>query len=153
MLTVLLLTLFIAQEPHQAMKDRGAMAMGFDQDKTTHHFLLYENGGAIAIAANDPADTQNRDAIRSHLPHISMMFEQGNFDVPMLVHDSTNVPGTKVMSARRAKITYRYADTPAGGRVDIVTTDKEALSAVHEFLKYQITEHKTGDPVTVGKRK
>jgi hypothetical protein len=153
MLTVLLLTLFVAQDPHQAMNDRGAMAMGFDQDKTTHHFYLYDDGGAIAIVANDPADTKNRDAIRSHLPHISMMFGDGRFDVPMLVHDSADVPGTKVMAARKSVITYRYVETPTGGRVDIVTTNKDALSAVHDFLKYQITEHKTGDPLTTSKRK
>jgi hypothetical protein len=153
MLTVLLLTLFVAQDPHQAMNDRGAMAMGFDQDKTTHHFYLYEDGGAIAIVANDPADTKNRDAIRSHLPHISIMFGDGNFDVPMLVHDSANVPGTKVMAARKGAITYQYVETPMGGRVDIMTTDKEAVAAVHDFLKYQIAEHKTGDRLTTSKRK
>jgi hypothetical protein len=153
MLTVLLLTLFVAQDPHQAMNDRGAMAMGFDQDKTTHHFYLYDDGGAIAIVANDPADTKNRDAIRSHLPHISMMFSDGNFDVPMLVHDSANVPGTKVMAARKGTITYQYVETPMGGRVDIMTTDKEAVAAVHDFLKYQIAEHKTGDRLTTSKRK
>jgi len=32
-----------------------------------------------------------RIAIRGHLPHIAMMFSQGNFEAPMLVHD-TNVP-------------------------------------------------------------
>ena len=153
MLTLLLLTLFAGQDPHPSMNDRGAMVMGFDQDKTTHHFHLYADGGSIAVTANDPADAKNRDAIRSHLPHISMMFSDGNFESPMLVHDSATVPGTKVMAARKAKIAYRYVETPAGGRVDIVTSDKEALAAVHEFLKYQIAEHKTGDPVTVSKRK
>jgi len=31
------------------MNDRGAAVMGFDQDKTAHHFYLYEEGGAIDI--------------------------------------------------------------------------------------------------------
>jgi hypothetical protein len=81
------------------------------------------------------------------------MFGNGEFDVPMLVHDSADVPGAKVMAARKQKIAYRYVETPSGGRVDIVTSDKEALAAVHDFLKYQIKEHKTGDPLTVSKRK
>ena len=38
------------------------------------------------------------------------------------------------------------------GRVDIVTTDAAALAGVHEFLRYQIAEHKTGDPATVRTR-
>lgn len=29
------------------LKKRGAAAMGFDQDKTTHHFILAADGGSI----------------------------------------------------------------------------------------------------------
>ena len=123
--------------------------MGFDQQRTVHHFLLFNDGGAIDVGVKDATDTKNRDAIRSHLPHIAMMFGNGNFDAPMLVHDSANVPGTKVMTARKDAIRYQYAETPTGGRVTIVTSDLEALDAVHMFLKYQIAEHKTGDPATV----
>jgi hypothetical protein len=35
--------------------------------------------------------------------------------------------------------------------VDISTDDGAALAAIHDFLRYQITEHKTGDPMTVGR--
>jgi hypothetical protein len=31
--------------------------------------------------------------------------------------------------------------------VRIVTHDSEALKAVHEFLAFQIKDHRTGDPV------
>jgi len=48
----------------------GQHAMGFDPHKTTHHFHLYEDGGAIDVSVNDKADTANRDAIRMHLPHV-----------------------------------------------------------------------------------
>jgi hypothetical protein len=154
----LLISLCIAwlmpsQDPHQTMNDRGAMVMGFDQDKTAHHFFLYEDGGAIDIAVKDASDTKDRDAIRSHLPHIAMMFGQGDFDAPMLVHDAKDVPGTTVLTKQKDRIAYRYHETPMGGRVDIVSKDPEALKAVHEFLAYQIKEHQTGDPVTVTKRK
>ena len=93
-----------------------------------------------------PATQKDRDAIRSHLPHIAMMFGAGNFDAPMLVHDSANVPGTKVMTERKAAIRYQVTvDTPHGGRVTIVTTDPQALVAAHASLTFQIVEHKTGD--------
>jgi hypothetical protein len=75
------------------------------------------------------------------------MFGEGNFDAPMLVHNSADVPGTKVMAARKNAIRYRYDEMLAGGRVSITTTDPEALAAVHAFLRYQIAEHKTGDPL------
>jgi hypothetical protein len=140
------------QNPHSHMDARGAAVMGFDQDTTTHHFRLYEDGGAIDVAVKDAADVGDRDAIRSHLPHISTMFAQGNFDAPMLVHDATNVPGTADLAQLKDRIRYRYTETPGGGRVDIVTTDAAAVQAVHEFLRFQIAEHKTGDTVTVQKR-
>jgi len=151
----LLLSLFVtipAQDPHQTMNDRGAMVMGFDQDKTAHHFLLFDDGGAIDISVKDAKDTKNRDAIRAHLPHIAMMFGGGDFNAPMLVHDTKDVPGIKTLVARKDTITYRYRETPTGGRVEILTTDREALDALHAFLKYQIAEHRTGDPGTIAKR-
>jgi hypothetical protein len=128
------------------------MVMGFDQSRTGHHFLLFTDGGAIDVSVNDPADAKNRDAIRSHLPHIATMFGAGNFDAPMLVHDSASVPGTKVMSERKAAIRYEYVETPKGGRVNIVTSDPDALAAVHAFLTFQIGEHKTGDATKVRTR-
>jgi hypothetical protein len=142
-----------ARQDHRGASDqRGAMVMGFDQARTTHHFLLFNDGGAIDVSVNDAADTKNRDAIRSHLPHIAMMFGEGNFDAPMLVHDSKNVPGTKAMTERKGAIRYQYVETAKGGRVNIVTSDPDALAAVHAFLNFQIVEHKTGDPATVRTR-
>jgi len=126
--------------------------MGFDQARTTHHFLLFDDGGAIEVSVNNVADAKNRDAIHSHLPHIAMMFGDGNFNAPMLVHDSKNVPGTKAMTDRKGAIRYQYVETANGGRVDIITSDPVALAAVHQFLTFQIAEHKTGDPTTVRTR-
>jgi len=152
MIWTLLLSLVVPQHDARA-KDRATMAMGFDQDKTAHHFLLYQDGGAIDLAVKDAADATNRDAIRSHLPHIAMMFGSGDFDVPMLVHDTKDVPGTAILAARKDAVTYRYRETDRGGRGDIVTTDPEALKAIHEFLRYQIREHHTGDSGAVAPRK
>jgi hypothetical protein len=142
-----------ARQDHHASGDRrAATVMGFDQERTTHHFWLFKDGGAIDVSVKDAGDTKNRGAIRSHLPHIAMMFGSGNFEAPMLVHDSANVPGANTMAVHKDAIRYEYAETPNGGRVNIVTTDREALDAVHAFLKYQIAEHKTGDPSTVRPR-
>ena len=147
-LSSLVLALALAQNSQHA-----ANVMGFDQDKTAHHFLLYEDGGAIDVSVKDRTDTKNRDAIRSHLPHIAMMFGQGDFNVPMLVHETKDVPGSRELGQLKSKLRYNYVETPGGGRVNIVTTDPDALVALHTFLKYQIAEHKTGDPVAPTKRK
>jgi len=36
--------------------------------------------------------------------------------------------------------------------VNIITTDSQAVAAVHEFLMFQIKEHKTGDSIAVQSR-
>lgn len=158
--TLLLLTLLLTQaagqpapdqHQHDQMKARGAHVMGFDQDKTVHHFRLHADGGAIDIAVRDAGDTVNRDAIRSHLPHIAQLFGDGNFEAPMLIHE-TAVPGTAQMTALKNRIRFAYVETPGGGRVDIFTTDPAALAAVHDFMRFQITDHRTGDPLTLTRR-
>jgi hypothetical protein len=149
-LALLLTATLSAQDPH--LKHRGAAAMGFDQDKTAHHFLLFEDGGAIDVSVKDASDTTNRDAIRAHLPHIAEMFGAGNFEAPMFVHDTKTVPGTATLAARKTVVKYTYVETPRGGRVNIVTSDADALKALHDFLRFQIADHKTGDPLTPRKR-
>ena len=63
---------------HQSdVEKHGDQAMGFPHDKTTHHFRLYSDGGAIDVTANDSADAANVQAIRSHLEHIAGMFSEG----------------------------------------------------------------------------
>jgi hypothetical protein len=131
-------------EHHCEMMQRGDQAMGFSHEKTTHHFLLYKDGGAIEVSANDASDTVSRDEIREHLQHIAKMFSAGDFNVPALVHGE-NPAGTEIMKSRVDKIAYHFEETERGARVRITTTDPEALQAVHLFLQYQITEHHTGD--------
>jgi hypothetical protein len=141
-----------APEAHHAAVDaRGAHVMGFDQQRTVHRFRLYEDGGAIEVAVKDPENAADRDAIRQHLPHIATLFRQGRFDAPMLVH-ATVVPGTDDLARLKADVTYTYVETPAGGRVDIVTRHPEALAALHRFLAFQIADHRTGDPTAVARR-
>jgi hypothetical protein len=125
--------------------------MGFDLDKTTHHFYLYADGGAIDVSANDANDDTNIKAARAHLPHIAKMFGEGDFSAPALVH-ATNVPGTADLARLKDRLTYRYEETPRGGRVNIHTSDPDALAALHQFLRFQIADHKTGDAPDVRPR-
>jgi hypothetical protein len=147
------MTFVATGQAHDSLHARGAKVMGFDQDKTAHHFHLYDDGGAIDVAVKDASNAKDRDAIRSHLPHIAMLFGTGDFNAPMLVHDTKNVPGTAAMAKLKDRISYKYVETPAGGRIDIVTKDPAALAAVHEFLTFQIKDHRTGDAVTVTRRR
>jgi len=127
---------------------RGAAAMGFSQTETAHHFRLTRDGGLIQVEAKDPADAANRDRVRQHLAHVARMFAEGNFDTPMLVHART-VPGVPAMSRLKAEIVYAFEETERGGRVRITAKSAEALAAVHEFLRFQIEDHQTGDSKAV----
>jgi hypothetical protein len=61
----------------EAMKKRGAAAMGFDQEATTHHFRLAATGGSIEVTVKDIADEKTIAAIRSHLRSIAGEFAAG----------------------------------------------------------------------------
>jgi hypothetical protein len=125
--------------------------MGFSQTATTHHFILTREGGVIQVEANDAKDTESRDLVRQHLSHIARAFSGGDFDTPMLVHDRVP-PGVPVMQRLKSEITYAYEETDRGARVRITTKNAEALAAVRDFLRFQITDHQTGDPLEVSDR-
>src|SRR5438045_3117192 len=42
------------------VNSRGDEAMGFSHARTTHHFRLFPDGGAIEVSANDAADAESR---------------------------------------------------------------------------------------------
>ncbi|MEO8126401.1 MAG: hypothetical protein ABJF23_17565 [Bryobacteraceae bacterium] len=131
------------------MKKRGDAAMGFDQEKVRHHFLLTKQGGMIEVAANERADSETRKQIRAHLQLITRDFTQGLFSSPMQTHAEVP-PGVPVLRDRKDQIKYKYEETPNGARVVIATADRSARKAIHSFLRYQIREHATGDPEYVG---
>jgi hypothetical protein len=133
---------------HTAVDKRGDHMMGFSHEKTAHHFRLYADGGAIEVTANDVKNTDSRNQIRMHLSHIAGMFASGNFRAPMLIHDQVP-PGVPTLQRLKAEVRYRFEEIPNGGRVRIATKNMEALPAVHEFLKFQIADHRTGDVLAV----
>jgi hypothetical protein len=135
-------------QKEEEINKRGATAMGFDQDAVTHHFLLKPTGGAIEVHVRDPLDTKNLDAIRTHLRDIATQFAAGNFEAPFATHGEVP-PGVSAMTRLKSTITYSYDQTASGGRVEIVTQNAAALAAIHDFLRYQIVEHHTGDPLTI----
>ena len=137
-------------KPDAGVVSRGDHAMGFSHETTTHHFYLYQSGGAIEVSANDPKDVGSRDQIRTHLSHIVAMFSRGDFNVPMFIHDKTP-PGASTMSRLRDQIHYQLEETSQGANIEIVTKNKEALRAIQDFLRFQISDHKTGDSVDISK--
>jgi hypothetical protein len=147
MLTVGVMTVAVsAQDHHAGVTKRGAHVMGFDQTTTTHHFRLSRTGGVIEVTANDANDKAAISQIHTHLRHIATMFSEGNFTAPMLIH-AQEPPGVADMKQAGAAIAYKYEPLARGGRVVLNTTSH--VNAVHEFLRFQITDHRTGDPLDV----
>lgn len=171
---------------HRALNERGRDVMGFDQSRTTHHFLLHPDGGTIVVTAND-ADEATVHRIRMHLSKVATDFARGDFSMPQAIHkpeaaaaarpgDASHlmhttvthsvdhgamhaggghtsvgpaaalfVPGAATMARLKSSLRYEYASSPLGASVSITAADAEALAAVHDFLRYQINEHRTGD--------
>jgi hypothetical protein len=141
-----------AAQSHQAIvESHGDQAMGFPHDKTTHHFRMAADGGAIEVTANDSGDKTNTTAIRSHLSHIAMMFGNGDFSTPMFVHDGIPA-GVTTMKLLKSDIQYTYEETPMGGRVRLKSENPVAVAAIQDFLRFQIKDHQTGDSPEVATR-
>ncbi len=78
------------------------------------------------------------------------MFADGNFSIPMLIHQE-NPPGADVMKRLRDRITYKFEETPQGGRIRITSADTKAVAGIHKFLVFQIKDHQTGDSTAITK--
>jgi hypothetical protein len=142
------------QTPHpsaghaEEVQRHGDMAMGFSHLKTTHHFTLTSGGGYIRVAANDTADSSTREMVRMHLAHIAHSFKAGDFTSPLFTHGRVP-PGVPVLKQMKDVISYEYQETQSGGQVRIFSRDQRALTAIHQFLLFQIQDHKTGDSTAI----
>ena len=121
---------------------RGHAAMGVDQYTSTHLFQPLPDGGRIELQ-RDTADSADRMRILEHMGEIAAAFGAGDFTVPGFVH-AREVPGTAVMAARRARISYVVESLPRGAAVRLTTGDSSAIEAIHEFLAFQRHDHRAG---------
>jgi hypothetical protein len=127
----------------RALQKRGGLVMGVDQYTSSHQFRALPDGGRIQLV-RQVDDTAGVRTIREHLRTVATQFAAGDFGASATVHGRT-VPGTAVMRARRRVIRYEFRELPRGGEVRIRTRDPDALRAVHEFLAFQRSDHRTGD--------
>jgi TusA-related sulfurtransferase len=136
---------------HATVERNGDQAMGFPHDKTSHHFRISSDGGTIEVTANDSSDKTDIGAIRSHLSHIAAMFNNGDFSTPMFVHDGAP-PGVTTMKLMKSAIRYAYEEIPSGGRIQVKSDDPVGVASIHDFLRFQIADHQTGDSLEVGQK-
>ena len=151
LLTLVLASVAFAQHDashhqHGTLESRGNRAMGFDQQKVSHHFISRDDGGLIRVTARDGTDNATVQEIRAHLQQTAKKFQNGDFSDPAFIHEK--MPGIATMQKLRSEIDYQYSELPAGGTIVIKTKNPDALAAIREFFKMQIEDHKTGDPIS-----
>jgi hypothetical protein len=138
----------VEAQPGAAVDQRGDQGMGFSHTMTGHHFHLCSDGGVIEVESNSPDDDPSKEAIRRHMQKIAGMFAQGDFSLPMFIHDMVP-PGVEAMKRLKDQITYTAQKTAKGAQLRIATRSPQALIAVHEFLRFQIKDHRTGDSLAI----
>ena len=133
------------EQQHAEMMKRGDTGMGFSQEKTTHHFFLLRDGGAIQVSANDPKDDVSRDHIRMHLSHVA----KDVFGRQLQYSDVHNTmpPGVPTLERLHKEIRYHYEQTDTRAKVVMATTNPKALRLSTSSCGFRISEHKTGDPM------
>jgi hypothetical protein len=125
-----------------AVQTRGEHAMGVDQYTSTHVFTPLPDGGRIELQ-RDQVDSAGTRQIRQHMEQIAAAFRAGNFALPGFVH-AREVPGSAVMAAKRAAITYTVEVLRRGAALRLQSTEPAAVQAIHEFLAFQRADHHAG---------
>lgn len=129
---------------HGAKVDQRHDTFGMSHATTRHAFRLFKDGGAIELRASNATEQKTVAAIRNHIAEIAAAFARNDFTTPAFVHGATPA-GIPEMQRLYKKITYTSKELPEGAAIRITTRNPAALSAVHEFMKFQIIEHRTGD--------
>lgn len=117
---------------------------GMPHTASTHSFRLFADGGAIELRAKSADDEDAVTTIRTHLQHVAEQFAGADFSTPAFVHGHSP-DGIAEMAGLRKDISYRYESLPAGGRIHITAKKPQALAAIHDFLRFQVTEHRTSN--------
>jgi hypothetical protein len=142
----------IAQEPPKpyvdpALLSRATKVSGFDSDRVTRHFYVLKNGGAVEITAKDPNDEATIKAIQAQLKKESDQLTKGSFETFTNIYGKApeNAPQLKKL---RDDITYAMVPQENGGVLRMLTVNPTAKSAIHDTLRFQIDQWKSGDPTT-----
>jgi hypothetical protein len=118
----------------------GAVVMPFDLTRTTHTFTDTNTGGRELVTANDPADSQQIDLIRSHLKGLLPKFSSGDFSDPAAIHGDA-MPGLAELRAGYGRIEFIYEERPNGAALTYQTSDPVMVSVLHTWFAAQRGDH------------
>jgi hypothetical protein len=118
----------------EAVATRGAEVMPFDLEQTTHIFTKRDDGGLQQVIADDPADLDQIELIRSHLAEEAERFRQGDFHDPAMIHGQ-DMAGLHQLVTGAGRITITYSELPDGAQILYETDDPELVTAVHHLVR------------------
>lgn len=128
------------------LNTRFSKALGTDTNKVVQHYYLVKNGGVIEFTAKDPNDNATISAVQKYLDAQKDLFEKGKTDADADVHGK--VPdGLPVLKRLRNEITFFAVKSDSGAALRMFSINDQARQAIQDFMKFQINEHKTGDPL------
>ena len=135
-----------APDSDQEISARLSRALGVPVDRITLHFYLVKAGGVTEITAKDPQDAAAVAAIQKYLQNQKELWEKGK-DPVVEVHSK---PPESVATLRkmRNEITFYVAKTDTGGVLRMFSINDQARTAIQDFMRFEIAEHKTGDSPT-----
>jgi len=131
-----------ADSAFRELQERGKRVMGVDQYTSSHIFQSLPDGGRIELQ-RDKDDSLGVRVIRAHMQDVTARFTAGDFSLSAEVHGTHEIPGTAAMRSSRAAIRYEYREVPRGGEVRLTSGDGAAIKAIHEFLAFQRSDHRT----------
>jgi hypothetical protein len=120
--------------------ERGNIAMGFNQNKITHHFIATPTGGEIMIVALNSGDNDTIKQIRNHVIDIQKEFSRGNFTKPFFIH-AQQVPGTELMTEKKDLLKYSILEVKNGFALLLTTNNQQLIEAIHQFIAFQTGQH------------
>jgi hypothetical protein len=128
------------------LNSRFSRALGTDAGKIVQHYYLVKNGGVIEFAAKDPNDSATVAVLQKYFETQKDLFEKGKNDADADVHGKLP-DGVPILKKLRNEITFFAVKNDDGGALRMFSTNDQARQAIQDFLKFQISEHKTGDPL------
>ncbi|HEY1884236.1 MAG TPA: hypothetical protein VGG51_14500 [Candidatus Cybelea sp.] len=132
-----------ADDAHQNMvMEHGEQVMPFDQAQAMHMFLPSATGGVVEIVVHDMNPTQIA-LVRSHLLQEAAKFARGDYSAPAYIHGKS-MPGLVQLKAGSSRMSVHYFETPSGAAITLGSTDQTLISAIHQWLAAQQSDHNSG---------
>ncbi len=126
---------------------RLARVVGVIPDSIVLHYYLVKNGGVIEITTKQPDDTATANAIMKYLESQKDLFDKGKNDSDNDVHGQMPA-GLLTMKKLKNDITFNAVRQDNGGVLRIFSVNEQARQAIHDYMKYEIAAHATGDSPT-----